>query len=88
MSQIPRNKRVLHSLYGPVYSARTYALTISGEQKFRDGTRILFGSMKSKTMIEVKQPRPETGKKNVSADKLSENFIPEIKIQRYQFLLI
>lgn len=48
----------------PFIQPGTYALTISGEQKFRDGNKgILFGSMKSKTMIEVKQPRPGTGAK-------------------------
>lgn len=48
----------------PFIQPGTYALTISGEQKLRDGNKgILFGSMKSKTMIEVKQPRPEIGKK-------------------------
>lgn len=48
----------------PFVQPGTYAVTISGEQKLRDGNKgILFGSMKSKTMIEVKQPRPGTGAK-------------------------
>ena len=48
----------------PFIQPGTYSLTISGQEKVRDGDKgILLESMRSKTMIEVKQPRPETGTK-------------------------
>ena len=48
----------------PFIQPGTYSLTISGQEKFRDEDKgILLESMRSKTIIEVKQPRPETGTK-------------------------